>query len=130
MATDRMPASTLPFGFRKQSYFVDSLGKLGLIESRIYLESNVSGEKNDNFEENTGKHKGLKYLNEKPQNDYEQKELDDYVQTIENEYNAIFVFGEERDELEKQVRKFLKEEIKRRTEVWIDGSEGFGRFRK
>ena len=129
-ATDRMPGSILPFGYREQIYSVDSLGILKLTEAKIYIE-NYTSSGNPNFlEENGWKHNGLKYLNEQPKNDYEQRLLTDYIQNIEKEYNAEFVLNEEKNVLEKKVRESLKEEIKKYTGNWIDGDEAFGRVKK
>ncbi|MBL4746160.1 MAG: hypothetical protein JKY08_07305 [Flavobacteriaceae bacterium] len=128
-ATDRMSGSILPFGYRKQQYSVDSLGFLKLVESKIYIENIVTSENINYFENNGWKHKGLKYLNEPLKNIYEQRLLEDYTQNIENEYNAEFVFNEKKEDLEKEVRNILKEEIKKHTENWIEG-EVYGRVKK
>lgn len=129
-ATDRMPGSILPFGFREQIYSIDNLGILKLIGAKIYIENYVTS-KNKNFlEENGWKHKGLKYLNERAKNDYEKRLLEDYSKNIENEYKAEFVLNEEKEVLEKKVRDNLKEEIKKYTGNWIEGDEVFGRVKK
>ena len=128
-STDRMPVSILPFGFRKQQYSVDSLGFLKLVESKIYMENFVTSKNKNYFENNGWKHKGIKYLNKSPKNEYEQRLLKDYTQNIKNEYKAEFVFNEAKEELEKEVRNNLKEEIKIRVESWIEG-EVYGKVKK
>lgn len=129
-ATDRMPGSILPFGYREQKYFVDSSGKLKLSNAKIYIENYVTTENKNYLEENGWKHKGLKYLNEEPTNEYKKRLLADYIQNVEKEYNADFVLNREKDELEKSVRSILQKEIKTYTENWIDGNEAFGRVKK
>ncbi len=129
-ATDRMPGSILPFGYRAQKYFVDSSGKLKLSNAKIYIENYVATENKNYLEENGWKHKGLKFLTEQPKNEYEEKLLEDYIQNIQKEYNADFVLNREKDELEKRVRNNLAEEIKMRTENWVEGEESFGRIKK
>ena len=59
-ATDRMPGSILPFGYREQIYSIDSLGILKLTEAKIYIENYVTSENKKFLEENGWKHKGLK----------------------------------------------------------------------
>ncbi len=128
-AADRMPNSILPFGFRQQTYAVDNLGALKLIDAKIYIETIVTT-KNKNFlEENGWKHKGLKYLNKKNTNKFEQKLITDYVKNAEKEYNASFVFNSEKEALEKKVRSILKEKIKTHTQDW-EAKEVYGRVKK
>lgn len=129
-ATDRMPSSILPFGFREQIYSIDSLGILTLTEAKIYIENYVTTENKKFLEENGWKHKGLKYLNEPAKNEYEKRLLEDYTKNVKNEYSAEFVLNEGKDVLEKKVRDRLKEEIKKYTENWIEGDEAFGRVKK
>ncbi len=129
-ATDRMPGSILPFGYREQKYFVDSSGKLKLSDAKIYIENYVTTENKNYLEENGWKHKGLKYLNDEPTNENKKRLLADYIQNVEKEYNADFVLNREKDELEKSVRSILQKEIKIYTENWIDGDEAFGRVKK
>lgn len=128
-STDRMPGAILPFGFRKQQYSVDSLGFLKLVESKIYIENYVAS-KHKNYMINNGwKHKGLKYLNEPVKNKYEKRLLDDYTKNIENKFNAKFVFNKEKEDLEKEVRNNLKDEIEEYTGNWEEG-EVYGKVRK
>ncbi len=129
-ATDRMPNSILPFGFRKQIYSVDSLGILKLTEAKIYIENYINSENKMFLEENGWKHKGLKYLNIPVKNEYERRLLKDYITNVENEYNTEFVLGKAKDKLEKKVRDKLKAEIKKYTGNWIGGDEVFGRVKK
>ncbi len=128
-ATDRMPGSILPFGFREQIYSVDSLGTLKLTESKIYIENYTTSGTPNFLEENGWRHKGLKHLTEHPKNDYEQRLLNDYILNIEKEYNAEFVLNEEKNVLEKKVRESLKEKIEKYTGNWTEG-EVYGRVRK
>ena len=129
-ATDRMPSSILPFGFRKQIYSVNNLGILKLTDAEIYIENYVPSETKKFLEEDGWKHKGLKFLNEQTKNDFEKKLLEDYIKNVEKEYNAEFVLNGKKKELEKLVRNSLKEKIKKHTENWIDGEEAFGRIKK
>ena len=128
--TERMGDLMIPFGFREQIFSVDSLGILKLTEAKIYMENYVAPENKQFLEENGWKHKGLKYLSVKPDNEFEQKLLNDYIQNIEKEYNADFVLNVAKDHLEKSVRKFLKAKINEYTKNWIDGAEVFGRVKK
>lgn len=129
-ATDRMPSSILPFGFREQIYTIDSSGILKLTEAKIYIENYVTSENKNFLEENGWKHKGLKYLNEQIKSESEKRLLEDYIKNVEIEYNAEFVINEEKEVLEKKVRGRLKEEIKDNTGYWILGDEAFGRVKK
>lgn len=129
-ATDRMQGSILPFGFREQIYAVDSLGILKLNDANIYIENYVTTENKQFLEKNGWKHKGLKFLNEQAKNEYEKTLLEDYIRSVENEYNAEFVLNEEKEMLENKVRDSLKELIEKYTENWIEGNEVYGRVKK
>lgn len=129
-ATDRMPGTILPFGFREQIYSVDSIGKLRLTGAEIYIENFATSKNKSYLEENGWRHKGLKFLTEQPKNDYEKKLLEDYIQNIEKEYNTDFVLYRRKDELENRVRNNMLKEIKANTANWIEGEEAFGRVKK
>lgn len=128
-AADKMPDSILPFGFRQQTYAVDSLGALKLIDAKIYIETSIATDNKNFLEENGWKHKGLQYLNKKTSSKFEQKLIADYVKNAEKEYNASFVFNLEKEALEKKVRNILKEEIKIHTQNW-EAKEVYGRVKK
>ncbi len=128
-ASDRMPGSILPNGFMKQVYTVNSRGMVNLKEAKIYIEDFVDIENKDFFENNGWKHKGLKYLHEIPKNKSEQQLLDNYIQSIEKKYNAIFVLNTEKNILENEVRIELKDKIQEYTKDWVEG-EIYGRVRK
>ena len=126
---DRMPNLILPFGFREQIYTVDISGILKLSYSKIYIE-NIVTTKNKNFlEENGWKHKGLKYLNEQAKSEYEKSLLNDYIINVQEEYNSVFVLDDKKDELERNVRSSLKQEIDKYTGEWVEG-EVYGRVKK
>ena len=128
-ATDRMPSSILPFGFREQIYTVDSSGIVRLTEAKIYLEEMIFSEYESYIEDGGWGHKGFKYLNKTPINKYEERLLADYMKGIEKEYNADFVLGNEKKGLEGRIRSSLKKEIDEHTGKWVEG-EIYGRIKK
>ncbi len=128
-SADRMP-SFLRFGFQKQVYSVTNNGIVKLKYSKIYIEDLVETDNPDFIIGVGGTHKGFAYLNKKPITDEEKMWLDDYVKSAEKQYNAKFVFGEERQALEKEVREKLKEKIAEQTNDWDIYKEAYGKSRK
>ncbi len=128
-SADRMP-SNLKFGFQKQVYSVANNGIVKLQSSKIYIEDMVETA-NPDFIIGVGwTHKGISYLHKPPTTDEEKMWLDDYVKSVEEEYKAKFVFGEERKALEKEVRAKLKDKIAEHTDDWDIYKEAYGESRK
>ncbi|CAG0904875.1 unnamed protein product [Cyprideis torosa] len=128
---DRMPSYLTPYGFRKQIYEVDSLGRLQPSDAIIYLEDHTPPELTapEFYQEDRWTHKGLDFLASPPQNEAEQRILADYIRIIEEIHHARFVFEDEKDALEKEVRAQLKSEIHFHTHDWVEG-EIYGRVKK
>ncbi len=128
-SADRMPLF-LRFGFQKQVYSVADNGIVRLESSKIYIEDIIKNANPDFFIGHGWTHKGLAYLNKSPTTDEEKMWLDDYVKSVEEEYKAEFVFGEERKALEKEVRAKLKDKIAEHTDDWDIYKEAYGNSRK
>ena len=99
----RGKAYLAPYGVRAQVYDVLSSGQLKLHSARVYIES--SKYKLD-------KDSGMRYLFISPKNEIEKRELKEYISTIEEAYNAKFVFGKEKELLFKEVKKALQRKMK------------------
>lgn len=127
--TDRMPIFLAPYGFQKKIYSVNNSGLIKFKEATIYIEDYVENNNKNLFEDNGWKHKGLKYLYEKPKNKSEQKLLKAYIKSIENKYKAKFVLDNQKILLEKEVRLALKDEIHENTKSWEEG-EVYGKVKK
>lgn len=106
---DRMGKNMYPFGYKKQTYIVNSKGTIALEKSIIYVEDYV-----DSYE----KPKAINYLYQTPKNAKERNELKRYVAEIEKIYEGNFVTGKELDKLAKEVNTKLKSEIKEHTSSW------------
>ncbi len=115
-SADRMTLF-LRFGFQKQVYSVADNGIVQLKSSKIYIEDSLESA-NPDFVEDNRIHKGIAYLNKPPTTDEEKMWLDDYITSIEKQYKAEFVFGEERKALEKEVRMKLEKKIEKYTKDW------------
>ncbi len=126
---DRMPSSLMPYGFRKQVYTINKNGIVKLQKSEIYIEDFVENKNKNLFEDNSWKHKGIKYLTQKPKNKHEQFLLNDYIHYIEKKYHAKFVNGAKKHALEKEVRIKLKAKIAEHTKDWAD-TEIYGNSRR
>ncbi|MBJ2175859.1 hypothetical protein JBL43_16515 [Aureibaculum sp. A20] len=106
---DRMNKNIYPYGFRKQTYKVANNGKVTLRSSIIYVKDYV-----DAYAE----HKGMQFLDTVTNSANDQKLLNDYVSKVEEMYSSKFVFGKQKETLEKEVRTLLKNEIKENTGYW------------
>ena len=106
---DRMMNNIYPFGFRKQTYSINENGLIRLESSKLYVESYV-----DEWNE----HKGMKYLKIKPKNGSETDLLNDYISKAEKMYSGNFVFEDNKDALENEVRKKIGETIIENTKYW------------
>jgi len=114
-------APVSPYGVRKQIYTVDRNGKLILIDSEIYIETSRQG-----WKEN----KGIEFLFSAPQNDFDKKELKDYISSAEKDYDAKFVFGTTKELLFKEVKTKLKSQIEKATKNWkMTYGDKFGGFK-
>ena len=94
-----------PYGAKIVTYEVLKNGVLKKLTSRVYIETAKRGHENS---------KGMKYLFQKPQTDEEKRDLSRYIKQIEEQYDAQFVLGEEGKALIKEVKKALKQKIKRK----------------
>ena len=131
-ATDRQNILIFPFGFRKQTYSIEESGRLSKLTAEIFIEDNIEksiGKEIFYNEHNNWKHKGLKFIYKKPRNNFEIKAKKDYIKSIEKMYNANFVFGKEKQALEKEVRTKMKNEIATHTGDWKEG-EMYGTVKK
>ncbi|PIE46752.1 MAG: hypothetical protein CSA42_07000 [Gammaproteobacteria bacterium] len=128
-SADRMP-SNLKFGFQKQVYSVADNGIVRLESSKIYIEDVVETANPDFVIGHGWTHRGIAYLNKQPTTDEEKMWLADYIKSVEKQYKAKFVFGEERKALEKEVREKLKEKIFEYTNDWDTYKEAYGESRK
>lgn len=108
-------APVSPYGAREQVYLANEKGQLRQISSRLYIETTRM-----DWAEN----KGVKYLHEKPQTAEEEKHFKEYISTAERDYNASFVWGAEADELLREVKGLLKDQISTETKLW--DKDGFG----
>lgn len=106
---DRMGKNMFPFGFKKQTYIMNSNGTISLEKSIIYVEDYV-----DSYE----KPKAINHLFQTPKNTTERNELKRYITEIEKIYEGNFVTGKELDKLAKEVKTKLKAQIKEHTSFW------------
>ncbi len=127
-SADRMPLF-LKFGFQKQVYSVAQNGNVKLENSKIYIEDLIETQNKDFLVLNGWQHKGLKYLNKTPKNKQQKIWLNDYIYNIEKQYNAKFVLGKARKELEKEVRCKMKEIIEFHTKAW-NNKEAYGKSKR
>jgi len=110
-------APVSPYGARIQMYNVDEKGKLKLDSSQVYIEG---GRK--------GWIPGLDFLFKEPVTDKERKEFKTYIDEIESNYNATFVFNETAKELIKKVKQQLHKEIETETKTWNDDNSFWTRL--
>lgn len=104
------PAS--PCGVRKQVFNIAPNGRVAMTGSLIYLDAGHMMATYDGY-------KGLIFLDSVPRTTQDKKLLDEYKQTIKQEYNADFVKDKEQEAaLFKEVRTTLAKEIKKATEGW------------
>ncbi len=116
---DKMPTTLLmPYGFSKQVYLVDKNGIVKLKKSEIYIEDFVESKDKTLLESDGFRHRGIKYLTQKPTNEHEQFLLDNYISYIEKKYKSKFVKAKNKKILEKEVRAKLKEKIEKHTKTW------------
>ncbi len=108
-SADRMQSNVYPYGFRKRSYQFLPNGNLVFVSSKLYIESYMNA---------TPKDLGIQLLKKKVTTKKEKELLQKYILAIEKEYQGEFIFGEERQKLEKEVRKKLQKEIAFETKHW------------
>lgn len=108
-SADRMGQNIYPYGFRKQTYTVASNGSVKLSKTALYIKT---------FMDNWETHPGMKYLNTAYKTNQEKTLFEDYIDKTEKKYASKFVFGQTKDNLEKEVRKELKNDIFENTKNW------------
>lgn len=106
-------APVSPFGARKQVFTIATSGKVSLSYSELYIEAGNPG-----WPETSG----VQFLYEAPKNETEQAEFESYVQRMEKEYHADFVYGAQADHLLKEVRGILCDEIESETKYWNESN--------
>lgn len=92
-----------PYGARIQRYEMLPNHAVILRSSKVYIESS---RKSYNPES------GMKYLFDIPKTKTEREALQSYVKSIEREYKGTFVYGDEAQELIKDVQEALRRQMK------------------
>jgi len=92
-----------PFGGQIKRYEVLKNGEFNLLSSSLYVETHT---------EDSDKNSGMKFLFEKPKNKKDEKQLSEYIASVEKSFHGKFVFGDESDMLMKKVRKAIKRYMK------------------
>ncbi len=110
---DRTGKEIYPFGFRKQTYQVNNKGRLILISSELYIED---------FDISPGHptsvDKQIALLAKAKKNASVRPQLQQYIDDMEQKYNALFVWDNKKDILETEVRNILQYKIEKYTKDW------------
>ena len=110
-------APVSPWGARIQKYSVQKNGNVILASSRLYIETS----RKDWYE-----NKGIKYLFEVAKIKKEKIALKEYIETVEKEYNAKFVFGKDADKLLQDVKEKFSKRIELLLKDWNKIENSFG----
>ena len=110
-------APVSPWGARTQEYNVFENGKVKMVSSKLYIETS-----RPDWHEN----KGIKYLFEGAKTNENKIALKEYIEIVEKEYNAKFVFEKDADKLLQNVKEKFSKRINLLRKSWDEIENSFG----
>ncbi|MFT7878782.1 MAG: hypothetical protein ABXS91_00160 [Sulfurimonas sp.] len=102
---NRYGSADAPYGARIKRYSVDTNGKLKLLLSKIYIETERKSE---------AQKSAMRFLFQAPVSKNEKEALQKYIEYAEQRFKGIFVFGKEAESLIKEVNEALHRKKQRR----------------
>ena len=109
-------APVSPWGARIQEYNISENGNVKMASSKLYIETS-----RPDWHEN----KGIKYLFENSKTKEEKIALKEYIESVEKEYNAKFVYGIESDKLLREVKQKFSKQIELLLKDWKEIENSF-----